>query len=70
MSAAQLKQFVDQTTTEERTFLRVYLSEAFPDDESVDAGRLDQRMKEMDAGRGVAWEELLKQHGELKAKGL
>jgi hypothetical protein len=70
MSVAQLKKIIDQTTTEERLFLRTYLSEAFPEDESVDAGRLDQRMKEMDTGRGVAWEEMLKQHGELKAKGL
>jgi len=70
MSVAQLKQIIDQTTTEERRFLRAYLSEAFPEDESVDVARLDQCMSEMDAGKAVAWEDLQERHRELKARGL
>ena len=69
MSATELKQFVDQSTPEERQFLRSYLSQAYPEDDTFDGAELDRRMRDLDGGRGRPWNELLARHEELKAKG-
>jgi hypothetical protein len=69
MSVADLKRIVDGSTPKERQFLRAYLTEAYPEDDTFDPVELDRRMKEMDAGKVVRWDELVKAHEELKAKG-
>lgn len=70
MSAADLKKIVDESTPKERQFLRAYLAQSYPEDESLDPAELDRRMKDMDEGRYVRWEDVLKAHEDLKAQGL
>ncbi len=70
MSATDLKKIVDESTPKERQFLRAYLAETYPEDDTFDPAELDRRMKEMDAGQVVRWDDLVKAHEDLKAKGL
>jgi hypothetical protein len=70
MSVAELKRIVDESSSEERRFLRAYLAEAYPDDDTFDGSELDRRMNEMESGKVVSWEQVALSHEALKAKGL
>lgn len=69
MSVAELKQIVDRSTDEERHFLREYLADKYPEDTTFDPADLSRRMRDIDDGKSVTWEQLVAAHERLKAAG-
>ena len=69
MSVAELKQIVDGSTAEERRFLREYLADQYPEDTTFDPADLSRRMKDIDEGKFVTWNQLIAAHERLKAEG-
>ena len=57
MSAADLKKIVDESTPKERQFLRAYLAEAYPEDDTFDPAELDRRARDMQVGKKVSWDD-------------
>ena len=59
MSAADLKKIVDESTPKERQFLRAYLAEAYPEDDTLNPAELDRRAQDMQEGKKVSWDEVV-----------
>lgn len=70
MSTAELKQIVDQTSTEERLYLQAYLDHLSRVNAPTNAADLSRRMREMDAGRKVTLAQAKKLHEALAKQGL
>ncbi len=70
MSIAELKRIVDEISPEERQFLRLYLAEKYPERDTLHTDKFDGIMREMDEGKKVPWDEVVKEHERLKARGL
>ena len=70
MSTAEIKHTLEQLSSEERFFAASYLTVLMHRDDPDYRALLTERMERMDAGKKVAFEELLRAHTELEAKGL
>ncbi len=70
MSTSEIKRTLDEMTPEERFFAASYLTLLMHRDDPEYQAMLDQRMSRMDAGRKASFDELLKEHAALEAKGL
>ena len=68
MSTGELKQIADKATPEERLFLEHYLAHLRRSNDPANQEDLDLRMREMDEGKKVSWEEVKRRHEELEAK--
>ena len=70
MSTSEIKNTLEQLSSEERFFAASYLTVLMHRDDPDYRALLAERMERMDAGKKVAFEELLRAHAELEAKGL
>ena len=51
MSIAELRKIVDESTDQERQFLREYLSDKYPATDTLHCDEFDRIMREMDEGK-------------------
>lgn len=70
MSTAEIKLTLERMSPDERFFAASYLTVLMHHEDPEYRALLAERMERMDAGKKVAFEELLQAHEALEAKGL
>ena len=70
MSRAELIEIVDQTSPEDRVFLRAYIEHLARAGNPEDGRELDRRLDSMRAGNEVTLDDARKLHDALAARGL
>jgi hypothetical protein len=70
MSAAEIKASIDRMTEDERFFAAAYLQHLARMNEPGFQMLLTERMRQMDAGRRVSFEQAERMHRSLESEGL